>query len=53
MAATAELFDDAVLGRWLPPRVESLIREAGLLYDKPLEARRRLALGSDQGAEHG
>jgi hypothetical protein len=42
MAATAEFSDDAVLGRGLPPRVESLIREAGLLYDEPCEAQHRL-----------
>jgi hypothetical protein len=42
MVVTAELSDDAVLGRGLPPRVESLIREAGLLYDEPLQAQQRL-----------
>jgi hypothetical protein len=42
MAATAEFSDDAVLGRGLPPRVEGLIREAGLLYGEPFEALQRL-----------
>jgi hypothetical protein len=42
MVATAEFSDDAVLGRGLPPRVESLIREAGSLYDEPFEAQNRL-----------
>jgi hypothetical protein len=42
MGSSAEFSDDAVLGRGLPPRVESLIREAGLLYDEPLEAQTRL-----------
>ncbi len=39
---SAEFSEDAVLGHGLPPQVESLILEAGRLYDEPALAQQKL-----------